>query len=349
MDTRVYDFDFNLLGIMNDVISSTWSIKYNGIGTYDGHFRLEDSITDIFLKNKYLIIIEGENQAVCTGKVAGDELLICGRTLNWLLEKRVVPPFKTREIFGENFVSPYTIGNMVLERAFTSPPEIDENGSYIDGTVDLQRVVENFTLPEQTDAELLDRHFWRNSANTCESVMEDISEMLGLGHRLVYNVGNKSWDFEYISGVERNILVCEQNRNLYNSTYTVDLLDDASAGWYAVYAADGDDEASDSNGWRYIKKDTDISGMRYWEKPLEVSGASEAESRLAEKSVLKTVQGTFANMHYKTDYDLGDIIRVMVVYGSFREETKYKITGVNLWINRSGRGEEPILTPIEEE
>ncbi len=349
MDIRVYDFDFNLLGIMSDVISSTWCIKYNGIGTYDGHFRLTDSIADVFLKNKYLVIIEGENQAVCTGKVVSEELLICGRTVNWLLEKRVIPPFKTREIFGENYVTPYAIGNMVLERAFTAPPQIDDEGAFVEDSIDEQRLVENFTLPDTVYAETLDRHFWRNSANTVETIMTDISDMLGLGHRLVFNIKNKSWDFEYISGIERNILVCEQNRNLYNSTYTVDLLDDASGGWYAIYSADSDEEETEENSWRYIKKNSTASGMRYWEAALEVSGASEAESKMAKKTVAQRVQGTLSKLKYKTDYDMGDIIRVLVKYGNFKEEIKYRITGVNLWINKNGRGEEPVLTRIEEE
>lgn len=353
MDVRVYDFDFNLLAIMSDIISSAWSIKYNGVGSYEGHFRLCDEISDIFLKNRYLIVAEGDNQAVCTGKVAGSELLICGRTVNWLLEKRVMPPFKTRLIFGEEYVSPYEIGNMVLERTFAAPPQIDESGAYISDSIDDVRIVPNFNLPPESDCAPLNRHFWRNSANTVEDIMADLAEMMGTGHRLVFNIDEKSWDFEYISGCERDIAVSEENRNFYDMTYTEDMLDEASGGWYAVYSAEDDFEnaeaAEDDTGWKYIKKETALSGIKYWETALEASGESEAESEMRKKRVSKTVQGCFSKLKYKTDYDLGDTVRVTINYGNFREELKYKITGVNLWINSRRSGEEPIFTETEEE
>ena len=42
---------------MTDSISSEWHLLYNGVGTYEGHFRLKDEISDIILSNKYIVII----------------------------------------------------------------------------------------------------------------------------------------------------------------------------------------------------------------------------------------------------------------------------------------------------
>ena len=173
-DIRIYDFDFNLLSIMSDIISSSWTIKYNNIGTYEGHFRLNDRICDILLGTPYIILTEGENQAVCTGKIAENELLICGRTLNWLLKKRVLPPFKTREIFGDEFQNPKTILDYVLTRSFLSPPKIDEDGNFIENTVDEKRKVSNFNLSSYIHPEKLTRHFWRNSANSTDEIVHDL-------------------------------------------------------------------------------------------------------------------------------------------------------------------------------
>ena len=50
-DIRIYDFEFNLLSVMCDVISSQWRIQYNGIGNFEGHFKLKDDITRIILSN----------------------------------------------------------------------------------------------------------------------------------------------------------------------------------------------------------------------------------------------------------------------------------------------------------
>ncbi len=347
MDIRLYDFDFNMLAIMSDCISSSWTIKYRGVGTYEGHFRLADRISDIFLKNRYLVIIEGDNQAICTGKIADGELLVCGRTVNWLLEKRIMPPFKTREIFG-SYSDPYTIGNMVLERTFTAPPEVDEFGMFIADTVDEQKIVENFTMPAKIDAEPLERHFWRNSANSAGEILSDLAEMMGRGYRLFFNIDNKSWDFEYIEGMHRNILLSERQRNIYDVRYTEDLLDSADAGWYEIYSGEESDDGETVGKWRYIKKDSDISGMKFWETAFEVSGASKAESTLLGKEITGTVQGTVAKLKYKKDYDLGDELDIMVEYGNFSKIVRCQITGVNIWINKSGRGEEPIFKTVEE-
>ena len=69
-DIRVYDFEFNLLCIMTDVISVSWHILYNDIGTFEGHFRLGDNISNVILSNTYVVLTQGENQAICTGKIA---------------------------------------------------------------------------------------------------------------------------------------------------------------------------------------------------------------------------------------------------------------------------------------
>ncbi len=344
-DIRIYDFNFNLLCIMSDIISSAWTIKYNEIGTYEGHFRLNDRISDILLDTPYIILTEGENQAVCTGKIAENELLICGRTLNWLLRKRVLPPFKTREIFGSDFQDPKTILDFVLTRSFILPPQTDENGLLIENTVDEKKEVPNFTLSPYTHSEKLNRHFWRNSANSVDEITKDLCDIMAVGHRLYFNIYKKSWDFEIILGDTKSLTLSEKHLNFFSASYTEDIENYATAGWYD----DGLDSETDQNIWRYISTDDGNRGILYWESVLGGTGESEAQSSLSAKRKNINIQGQVSRLDYGKDYNLGDTLKVLVSFGNFQKTFLYKVIGVNIWQNESNKGQEPILKLIKEE
>lgn len=344
MDIRVYDFNFNLLFIMSDIISSSWSLKYNGVGTYEGHFRLRDDITEVLLENTYLIVTEGENQAVCTGKIADTELLLCGRTLNWLLSKRVMPPFKTSKIFNGQFQTPPAIINYVLDRTFIAPPEIGEDGLYIEGTTDEKKKVDSFRIMPLPEGEVMERHFWRNSANGAEEIISDLCDVLGMGHRLYFNVREKSWDFEVYTGSERSFTLSEKDRNFYDITYTEEIENYASGGWY-----EAETEENDESVWKYIGFDDGNTAMAAWDAVLPGTGLSEAKSSLSEKKKEYTVSGTVAHLEYGKDYGMGDIVTVSVCFGKLSRTMKYRIEGMNIWYNENGCGKEPILKKCEED
>lgn len=353
MDVRVYDFDFKLLCIMSDAISSSWTIRYNGIGTYEGHFRLNDKVAQIILNESYIVITEGENQAVCTAKVAESELLVCGRTLNWLLSKRVIPPFKSREVFGDEFKGVKEIAKYVLQRTFTAPPKIDDEGCYIENTVDDNKKVSNFILPSVDDDFVLDRYFWRNSANTTDEVIADLCDLAGIGHRLYFNVIDKTWDFEFIKGTEKPIILSEHNRNLYDSSYTEDIENLASGAWYEIYSSAAASTTSNSSGsdedetvWRYLKTESDLTGMKYWETKFSETGLSQAQSAMEKHIKECTLQGTVCGPKYRKDYNLGDTISAYMRFGSFEKKVSYKVVGINIWYNADSSGEEPILNQV---
>lgn len=354
MDIRVYDFDFKLLCIMSDAISSSWTVRYNGIGTYEGHFRLNDKVSQAILNETYIVIVEGENQAVCTSKMAEGELLVCGRTVNWLLSKRIMPPFKSREVFGDDFKGIKEISKYVLQRTFTAPPQIGDDGCYIENTVDENRKVSNFILPDTANDFMLNRYFWRNSANSADEVIADLCELADMGHRLYFNVINKTWDFEFLTGTEKPIVISEHNRNLYDSSYTEDIEKLASGAWYEVYGSEisNSDSGSDSGKneentvWKYLKKENGLTGMKYWEAKISETGLSQAQSIMEKRKRECTLQGTVRGLKYLRDYNLGDRISAYMRFGSFEKKVKFKVVGINIWYNADSYGEEPILKQL---
>lgn len=342
MDIRIYNFDFQLLTVAKDVISSSWSLRYNGVGTYEGHFKLNSETASVILRNRYLVLTEGEKQAVCTGKIAGDELVFCGRTVNWLLGKRVIPPFKTSVIFGE-YVSPEDILWYVLEKGFLKPPQIDtETGEYIADSIDTDRQVKNFRLCERRNPAALSRHFWRLSANTVLELTQDLTEMMEVGHTLVFNPTDKTWDFSYITGTERKLLLAEDFKTAYNTEYTEDFLEFASGGWYETANADETEQC-----WNYLKRENAPTGMYYWDAALSGNSQAEAQASLAKRQSISTAALDTAGIRYGEDYALGDIITIGIQKGDFRKKLRARVTGVNMWRMYDDSGEEPVLSILE--
>jgi len=341
-DIRVYDFDFNLLCIMTDVVSSQWHILYNDVGSFEGHFRLNDRISDVILSHNYIVITQGEKQAICTGKIVEDELIVCGRTVNWILSKRVRPPFKTKDIFGEEYTDPETILLYCLKKGLTEPCQIDDDGFEIDNTIDNNKKICNFVLPEPIGAHKLTTHFWRITANELTKLCKDLCDKLDRGYRVIFDIENKQWVFEFIYPKENGILISKESRTAYNFNYTVDLLDYASGGWYYVEDSDTDDSKSK---WHYKKRE-EKTGIYAWDCVLSGSGESEAEDNLSKKVLSQKVEAKLRSLRFGKDYELGDIIKVYVKFGNFEKLSSYKITGVDIKITSEDSYEEPIFKQI---
>ncbi len=335
-DIRIYDFEFNLLCIMTDVISSQWHILYNGVGTYDGHFRLADEISDIILANKYIVIVQGELQAICTGRIVDNELTVCGRTVNWIMTKRVRPPFKTSTIF-ENYTDAETILLYCLKKGFTEPPAISEEGIET-ADIDTNRAVSNFIIPEPTGAQVMSNHFWRISANDIETLCVDLCNKLDRGHRLVFDIINKCWRFEFIYPKKNEILISKESKTAYEFEYCNDMLSEANGGWYPSYDADAEEETT----WHYIKNG-EKKGIYDWDCVLSCSSESEAIDELFNKSETDKIQSRLRNLKFGVDYELGDIVPVYYRYGGISDTQYYLVNGIDIKMTDMDSYEEPIL------
>lgn len=341
-DIRIYDFEFNLLCIMTDVISSQWHILYNGVGTYEGHFRMEDEISNIILSNKYIVITQGDLQAICTGRIVNDELIVCGRTVNWILTKRVRPPFRAREIFGESYTDPETVLLYCLKKGFIEPPKINSDGLEDDDTIDENKAVSNFIIPEPTGAEAFTYHFWRSSAHDLSELTIELCKKLNRGHRVIFDIDNKCWRFEFIYPKENDMLLSKDAKNVYDITYTEDIQNEASGGWYPATLDDSDGA---DNTWCYILSE-EKKGIYAWDSVLNYSGQSAATDALQKLKVTDSTKGKLRNLEYIKDYNLGDIVSVFVKFGQFERLSPCIINGVDIQITRDYSFQEPDLANL---
>lgn len=321
MDIRFYDFEFNLLYIENEIISASWYLKYNGIGTFEGHFPMNSRKVKAILENEYIVLVQGDLQAIVTGKrISGNELIIYGRTVNWLLSKRVTPNFSTYKLdIGTNAED---IARWVVSNAFSD--------------------VDNFVLADKTGL-TYEKHFWRNVYNPTSEVIKDCLDNAGAGHMLVFDRKNKQWVFRIFTGTEKPLVISTGNKNAYAVTYNEDLQDYISEGWYEkTIAVDENSEAV----WELVSGENEKTGIYRWEGVLSAGSQSEAVSSLKNRQWKRDSEVSSTTLKYGRDYGLGDIVRVQYEFGGYKADNKRKIVGVKIWDESGNSGEMPVFGDV---
>lgn len=319
MDIRFYDFEFNLLYIEQEIISADWYIKYNGIGTFEGHFSANGDKLKILLENQYTVAVQGDLQAVITAKqVADGELVLYGRTVNWLLGKRVTPAFSTRT--SDIGTNAETIVRKIVADAFSD--------------------VDNFILADEIGIDF-EKHFWRNVYHPTSEVVKDCLDNADCGHRLIFDRSKKSWVFEIYKGNDLDILISVGSKTADSQTYCDDFQDYLSEGWYEKITDGG--EIGEIGEWNLITLDEEKNGIYRWEGVLSGNSESEAESNLKSKNRKTVCECEVSGLVYGRDYSLGDTVRVQFELCGYKYCGKRRINGVKIWFEGDKCGEMPVF------
>lgn len=372
-DIRIYDFEFNLLHIEHNIISSNWSLKFNGVGTFEAHFSPLSDIVEAVITRPYLVAVQGEYQAVITGKQLGGDFVLFGRTVNWLLSKRVTPPFRVEDLeIDDNTAS---IAFWVVSQAFADTPEFV-----------LESISPLLNKPQNT---------WRRINHATHEVLEDLLATEGAGYSLLFDIPNKKWRFFVNTEKHTELVVSESNKNAYDTSYTEDIQRLATGGFYDLEPEDKGDWNAKSNypmltnnaarnfckfytvsvagvwfginfevgdyiscltpdgAWQkttnisnittYISADQTKTGIYKWDEILGGETEDEAQISLSKKRFDQSIRLKTRKLRFGTDYCLGDILRVQMVEGGFRQSVQQKVMGVDLWFEHNNVGERPQL------
>lgn len=316
MDIRFYDFDFKLLHIEPDIISSNWSVLNNGVGSFEIHFPLKAPIVSLLDSgcdinaNKMLVIVQGQLQGIVTSFLLGDDIAVFGKTCNWLLKKRVVAPFKSTD-FSADILTCTDIARICAETAFSDVVEFE--------IADCHEFEQIYDTKKQ---------FWRNVCHPLEDVISDIMRDNGGGHFLKFDPSKKKWILHFAKNRQTDFIlsVC---------------LGTASSQEYfrnaATYAADGwfEEEVFDSEGlltgfkWRKISKN-EKSGIYRFEEILDTETLAEAELGLIKKVQAEGARLELAAGHTDKDFSLGDIVCVQYEYDGFKKNFRRVIDGMSI-------------------
>lgn len=360
-DIRLYSLRFELMAIAHRVKSSAWEIYYNKAGTFEAHIAIDKYIAPIMFDTAFIIAVEGDRQAFCTAVQINTELVLYGRTLNWLLSKRTVMPFNTNRDGITN--NPAALCNKLVTDVFINDREVTD--AY--GNTVTIRGVHNMTVTDNSaDFTASADKFYRTAAHPLSEVIIDRLALDGLGHRLVFDTVGRVWRFEIYAGAERPIMLSRGNRNFYDEDFTADIADAAGAGWYEPTAETDTAETADGSVGTDTEGETEekdreyvfISSERYnadndayraiceWDELLTGSAPSEAASNLAGKVKTEEITGTAARLEYGRDYSLGDVLRVQLDNDGFKRTFRRRVTGVKLYRECNEQTVEPVLEEV---
>ncbi|MDD4690137.1 MAG: hypothetical protein PHE51_10375 [Eubacteriales bacterium] len=306
MDIRFYDFEFNLVYIVSDWTSVNWELHYNKVGTFELHLPLHTDICKMLENNKYLVAIQGDKQAIITGKMLSDEIVIHGRTTNWILTKRVILPFViTKET---------QIGEIILTNL----------GKIFDQQ-------DNFYLPQTIVGSSTINSYELKKAKDASTFLIEMCEQSALGHRVKFIPSKHRWELEILKGDEKHFIISQDNKNAYQPKLTWDNLDMCNG----IYYKDANDT------YRLIPSNK--LGIYRWYDVSENDNLSDAKADMSghTEHTMLTYNTTYF-LHGK-DYMIGDSVFVETSFGGNKKRQKKVITGIRIWNEGNSDGECPIF------
>ncbi len=378
-DIRFYNFEGQLLSIVHDVVSVNWRICYNDVGTFEAHFNLQSSFVPEIALTPWLVAVQGRLQAIITGRQMGEELILYGKTPNWLLCKRGIPPFVTGDMTEGAGLTVPQIVSWVFSKAFDSNDPVTEEAAMGE------------FLKEPIS-------FWRNTTNQAFEVIRDCADRENAGHRIWFEPKTGTWHFQLYKGNELPVMLSEDNRNAYETEYTEDVSELATAGWYgreivsrgdynpvinkpklknglpenlgkyyqvtqngsrfgltmkegeyllcdseegSWRIVDGDEIQKLDCIWLKLNGDSSATGIYRWDEILSAQTESEAQDELTKKKRIQNISLVTRGMEYGKDYHLGDILRVQKTAGGVQFTQKKRVVAVNIWYEQGNSGQQP--------
>lgn len=200
MNFLILSKDFKTLGMVDKYISMIWTDRYRGYGDFEIYGAVATELFKDLKRGQYLwnrdsdrlMIIE--RLLIETDTEEGDHITVSGRSLESLLERRII--WKQTRIRG-NFQN----GIKKL---------INEN---VINPTDSKRKIDNFVFVESTDPRIteltMSAQFTGN--NLYETIIE-LCEMHDLGFQITLNDDTNNMEFRLYKGVDRTY---EQTENSF--------------------------------------------------------------------------------------------------------------------------------------
>ncbi len=321
-DVRFYDFECNLLHVEHDVISCNWMLYENQVGIFEMHVPINRAIVQIVMKHRYIVVMQGEKQAIITGRRLGKDAVFYGKTCNWILSR-----FYVTEIFNTDEL--YDRGRLATKDAQSICQYVIKDG---------MGRIENFAFEECQD-DFGDVFLENTDASSVLSLVEACVKQAQCGYEVLLDVKNKRWVFRLFKGKLLPFVLSEDCRNCYDIEYFEDIQDYFTGGFYQQEQEDG------TSVLKVIP--SALAGIYAWETDLAGKTEQEAKENLRKYGVLRQTEACICNLAYGRDYGLNDTIQLRMKKGEFSAKETQRFVGVHLWYEESNMGEQPILEGVE--
>lgn len=304
MTLHIYDFEFNRLASENHIIQARWTLYYNEIGSFEVHLPLTSCLVETVTNNRYIVAVQGSFSAIIIGYELMDELVLYGRTCNWILTKRIAPQVEETSAPGK-YVSE------LVATAFSD--------------TDIFKVSE----PKESESIKL-----VHSAGQLSDTVMDFLRQGGLGHEVVFDIKSKKWIFNTTKGTENKIILSEGHKNAYDTRGSFDILELATCGAYY--------DSSDGN-LKEVVKDAEKTGIYRWQAYITADADTEAMAELETMDEKNEITAKLRGLEFGKDYAPGDTVRIQIIKGKYRNTRSVRIKGAEIRLEQGKYTQQPIF------
>ena len=312
MDIRIYNFEFELIGILpqEKCTSINYKKEFNGIGSFEIDF-FSEKIAKLVEDHPNTLFLEYEDfQGYITGYQYKDSTqTLFGKSLNGLLHKFVIPSFS----------------------ATGTPEELTK-----------EAVLSNcdFLIVSDENTNVSDDITFEKENYTSADVF--VSELLGLGNLgycIYADKEAKKFTFKVLSSQESSLILSENNLNAYSFETTYDNKELAYGGWYKETVEDPA-EGEDKYRWKYLETEPK-TGIYREDIVLKSNTEAEAMQELLSKKGTSKLNCSTKRIQLGIDYQLGDVVRIQ----QKNKTVKKRVVSVSV-SQEAARKETPVFSEV---
>ncbi len=319
---ELYDLDLKLLAYQDEFISSVFENRYNEITSFA--VELEESnnfsqyVIDAVTNKEYLVLVDDNKQGVVTGyDISDKKMRIFGRSLNFLLTFRILPPFsitdsdEVSDICNLLVKSSMTY-NAVVFPAFSDVAKLTFQSIY--------SFTNKFTMTTTTLSKVSD------------TIIDVLNKDLA-GHKIFADLDSKEFKLIVNKGVKTILVLAEEISNVTEIQLNSNGSDYANCGYYKRAKLTG--ETTDT----FVAVSTTATGLKKKEIVLSGEIIADATNDLLKKTWKTTIKSKTIDLLESIDYNVGDIVVIQTNYGIFEK----RIIGIKYVSEYTSEYQEPIL------
>lgn len=347
MEIRVLSEDYEALGLLEPYESLVWNDRFQGYGDFEAKVPATPERLALLTANRYLWRNDSEHVMIIekvrieTDRENGDHIIVSGRSLESILERRVIQEQISVDGKLQNGVQ------KLLNACIISPSAE-------------ARKIANFQFAASTDTAVTTPTLETNfKGDNLYDIVQAGCQVNSLGFKVT--LSEKNLVFQLYAGKDRSfsqavnpfVIFSQGFDNMLSSNYE-ESLEGYKNLCYALGAVASGDTTESKLTTAYRGK-TEPSGLQRREVYTEVSGDFETESQLKERG-LETLEDNAATkcfeaevdtnimFRYGKDFFLGDIVQVENEYGM---QARARVTEVITTHDPSGFSCYPTFTFLE--
>lgn len=359
MNILILDTSFNIVSVIDSFTAFIWTTRYKDVGEFELHIPPETTELSNLVRNNYIMIQDSdrtmiiETRDLSDSEDEGDSLVVSGRSLESILDRRIV---WTRTVIEGNLQN--GIKKLITENAINPS--------------DPNRKLPGLTFKDSTDSKITSLTIEPTEflGEDLLTVVTTLCSVYDIGFKiLLYEDGEM--EFSLYAGADRSygqetnnyVVFSPGYDNLFGSRYY-----ETSQQMKNVMLASGDVDGENPK-FVEVSNEENLKGLNRREMYSEVSGietydeegnpitdseylrqlAIKGAEELAEYPLTVAVEGeieAYQQFVYGKDFFLGDIVQVVNKYGM---ESRSRIDEVVLSEDSSGRALYPTFVGIEDE